>query len=235
MSSDDALPVGESIVDDLLMIFLSLVSVFLLSFEVLADHSPEQTQALEVADIAIALIFLGEFGYRLARAPERGLFLRKHWWELLASIPITSSTTQALRGLNLLRVFRLVRLLRLVRFLVRLKVLVNASREFAEEAYLLYLCTLVGVVVLSGALGFHYFEAEVNPNVHGLWDSFWWTISTVTTVGYGDIYPVTTGGRILAIFLMLGGVATVSAVTAAIAATLVERRERARARDEEKG
>jgi voltage-gated potassium channel len=67
-------------------------------------------------------------------------------------------------------------------------------------------------------------EAGINPNVHSLWDSFWWTIVTITTVGYGDIYPVTTGGRILAIFFMLGGTATVGTATAAIAAYLINKK-----------
>ncbi len=207
------------------MIILSLVSVFLLFFEILSSHTPQQTHALEMADVCIASIFLLEFCVRLARAPKRLVFLRQHWWELLASIPITSSTTQALRALNLLRIFRLIRLLRLLRLLARLKIIFDASTRFAEQTYLLYICTLAGIVIMSGALGFHYMEAGVNPNVHSLWDSFWWTVVTITTVGYGDIYPVTTGGRILAMFLMLGGIATVSAVTAVISAYLIRKKD----------
>ena len=210
---------------DALMIVLSLVSVFLLFFEVLADHSPAQTRSLELADLSIAFIFLGEFSVRLYRAPKRALFLRNHWWELLASIPFTSETTQLLRTFNLLRIFRLVRLLRLIRFAVRFKILLDASARFAQQTYLVTICTIVGMVILAGALGFHYMEAEVNPNVHGLWDSFWWTIVTITTVGYGDITPVTTGGRVLAIFLMLGGIATMGAATAAITAYVIERKK----------
>ena len=210
---------------DALMIALSLVSVGLLFFEVLADHSPAQTRSLELADLAIAFIFLGEFSVRLYRAPKKSLFLRKHWWELLASIPFTSETTQVLRAFNLLRLFRLMRLLRLIRFAVRFKILLDNSARFARQTYLVYICTTAGLVILSGALGFHYMESEVNPNVHGLWDSFWWTIVTITTVGYGDITPVTTGGRVLAILLMLGGIATMGAATAAITAYVIERKQ----------
>ena len=225
MEDQEKSGVGQSAFDDAAMIFLSLVSVFLLFFEILADHTPQQTHALEIADVCLASIFLLEFSIRLIRAPNRKVFLRRHWWELLASIPITSGTAQMLRGLNLLRIFRLVRLLRLVRFLARLKIILDASTRFAEQTYLIYICTLAGMVIMAGALGFHYMEAGVNPNVHSLWDSFWWTVVTITTVGYGDIYPVTTGGRILAMFLMLGGIATVSAVTAIISAHLINKKE----------
>ncbi len=210
---------------DALMIALSLVSVGLLFFEVLADHSPAQTRSLELADLSIAFIFLSEFSIRFYRAPHKILFLRKHWWELLASIPFTSETTQVLRAFNLLRLFRLIRLLRLIRFAVRFKILLDNSARFAHQTHLLTICTAAGLVIISGALGFHYLESEVNPNVHGLWDSFWWTIVTITTVGYGDITPVTTGGRILAIFLMLGGIATIGAATAAITAYVIERKQ----------
>ncbi|RYG63632.1 two pore domain potassium channel family protein, partial [bacterium] len=64
-------------------------------------------------------------------------------------------------------------------------------------------------------------EAGKNPYVHGLWDCVWWAVVTVTMVGYGDIYSVTTGGRILAMALMLGGIATVSGTTAIMVATLI--------------
>ena len=224
MEEKEKADVGEFAVADAIMILLSLVSVFLLFFEILAEHTPQQSHALGIADICIASIFLFEFCVRLLRAPNRALFLRRHWWELLASIPISTEATQALRGLNLLRIVRLIRLLRLIRFLVRLKIILNASTRFAEQTYLIYICTLAGIIIMSGALGFHYMEAGVNPNVHSLWDSFWWTVVTITTVGYGDIYPVTTGGRIIAIFLMLGGIATLSAVTAVIAAYLVSQK-----------
>lgn len=215
--------IEREIFNDIVMMGLSLISVCLLVFEVLADHTPAQLRSLEVADVSIAFIFLADFVYNLVRAENRVIWLRGHWWELLAAIPINSTTTQMLRGLRLLRVLRLVRLLRLVRFMVRFRILLNKAVEFAEQTYLIYTATIGGVVLMSGALGFHYMEGGINPNVHSLWDSFWWTVVTLTTVGYGDIYPVTTGGRILAMVLMLGGIATISAVTGSIAAYFIKK------------
>ena len=72
------------------------------------------------------------------------------------------------------------------------------------------------VIGLSAALAFHFFEYGTNQNVHSLFDSFWWAMVTVSTVGYGDIYPVTTGGRLTAMLLMLIGVGVLGSYVAAI-------------------
>jgi voltage-gated potassium channel Kch len=87
--------------------------------------------------------------------------------------------------------------------------------------YLAYVAALVGSVAVVGTLGFHYFEAGVNQNVDSLFDAFWWSMVTITTIGYGDIYPVTIGGRLFALFLMFTGIGLLSVSTAGIAAYLV--------------
>lgn len=213
------------VMNDILMIALALISILLLILEVTAEISIEQKKVIGYADLGICAIFFGEFSYRFFKSENRALFLRKHWWELLASIPITSEAAQILRGVRLLRIFRLLRLLRLIRFAVRLKILLDASQKFAQQAYLIYIATLVGVVSLCGALGFHYFEVGVNRNVHSFWDSYWWAMVTITTVGYGDIYPVTTPGRIIALILMFSGIGTLGVFTASIAAALLKHQQ----------
>lgn len=214
---------GINIFDDLIMVALSLISVGLLIFEVVADLNVHQSKALEYADLTIASVFFAEFAFRFTKSENKKLFLRSYWWELLASIPITSQTTQLLRGLRIIRIFRLIRLLRLIRFAVRLKIILENSAKLAEQTYLIYITALSAIVIMASALGFYYMEAGKNPNVRGLWDCVWWSVVTITTVGYGDIYPVTDGGRVLAIFLMLGGIATLSATTASIAAYLINK------------
>lgn len=87
--------------------------------------------------------------------------------------------------------------------------------------YLAYVAVLVGAVALAGTLGFHYFESGTNPNDKSLFDAFWWSMVTLTTIGYGDIYPVTAGGRIVAMFLMMIGIGLLSVSTAGVAAYLV--------------
>ncbi len=76
------------------------------------------------------------------------------------------------------------------------------------------------VLVVACALGFYHFEKPVSPQL-SLWDSFWWAMVTVTTIGYGDVFPRTLGGRLIALFLMFAGIGALSFLTAAIASFLV--------------
>jgi len=83
------------------------------------------------------------------------------------------------------------------------------------------------VIILSAATFVFFFEKQNNPDeYHNLWDSIWWVFVTIFTVGYGDIKPITTGGRLLAIFIMLAGVSMVSTITATISSIFVARKIR---------
>lgn len=213
---------GKTIIDDLFMIFLALVSVCLLIFEVVSVQTIEQQKVLDYADLTIASIFLCEFIYNFTKAKDKRSFFKGHWWELLASIPVTSEATQALRGLRLLRLIRLIRLLRVIRVAARIKILIDASDKMAKHSYVINIVFAIMFVIMSGSLGFHYFEYGVNPNIHNYFDSVWWAIVTVTTIGYGDIYPITVMGRILAIILMFTGIGILSLLTGAIASYFIK-------------
>lgn len=210
-----------SLRNELIIVVLSIVSVGLLVFEVVADLKPHQQLLIERLDVGIALVFLTDFFWRLKNAQDRRKFMKSCWWELLAAIPITSEVTRALRGL---RVLRLLRVLRVVRLAVRLNILTQRARTFNETTNVLTISVTIVTIVLCGALAFHYFEFGVNQNVKSFWDSVWWAIITVTTVGYGDIYPITTGGRIIAIILLVVGLGTFGVYAAAVATWMLNRK-----------
>ncbi len=162
----------------------------------------------------LTVVFALEFASRFWAAASRSAYLRGHWIDLVALVPPT-------RGL---RVLRLLRLLRLVRAFAGVARALSALDRLANHRGLVWLLTAwVGVMVLT-SIGLYAAENGVNEAVASPLDALWWGISTMTTVGYGDVYPVTPEGRIAAAVLMLLGIGLFSAVTAIVTSFLLEAR-----------
>jgi hypothetical protein len=147
-----------------------------------------------------SLIFLGDFIYRLATAPSRTAYFFKHfgWADLLASLPFPQ--------LKILRVFRLVRVFRLFRNLGARTIWRTLIKDRAGSALLVLL--LMGILVLQfGSLTILYLEDEApGANITTASDALWYTIVTISTVGYGDRFPVTDAGRLAGTAIIVVGV-----------------------------
>ncbi len=206
---------------DILMVVLSLLSVFLLFFEVISSISPTQIKIIGYVDLSIAFIFLLEFCYKLLKSNNRIRFVRRYWWELLAAVPITSYTTQALRILKVIRIFPFIESLRLVRFIARFRLILLLSKKYTKQTALLYVMAIVGAIIIVGAAGFYKYEHGVNPRVRTFGDSVYWATITTATVGYGDIFPVTSGGRIIAVMLIFSGLGTLGAFISIIESYII--------------
>ena len=135
-------------------------------------------------------IFLGDFIFRLATAPARGVYFFRHfgWADLLASLPFPQ--------LKILRIFRLVRVYRLLREMGPRTVWRTLIHDRAGSALLVLL--LMGILVLQfGSLLMLFFEQYApGANITTASDALWYTIVTISTVGYGDRFPVTDAGRL---------------------------------------
>jgi voltage-gated potassium channel len=194
---------------------LALVSVGLLLYEIATHPSQPTLVFLHRLDTGIALVFLAEFFIKLSIARSSAEYFKKNWWLLLAAIPFSTPGTQALR---------LLRLLRLLRFSHGAMEMVAYLQRFVKKTHLLYLFIVWLIVLFGGALAFYVAEQGANPNVQTLFDGLWWAMATVTTIGYGDIYPVTVYGRLIAMVMMIAGVGTTGLFTAFVASFLVERK-----------
>ncbi|HEX4929243.1 MAG TPA: ion channel [Gaiellaceae bacterium] len=160
-----------------------------------------------VTNWAIWIAFATELVVMLAVVPDRWGWARSHLLEVIVVVltpPFAPSSLQAVRALRLLR---LLRLLRVARY---------ARRVFTLDG-VRYAAILAALTAVGG--GYVFSAAEQN-NSHGApsaWDGVWWAITTMTTVGYGDFFPESTLGRIVAIALMLVGIGFIAILTGAIA------------------
>lgn len=174
---------------------------------------PELHPALLAIETALTAIFVAEFVSRFTAAYDRRAYLRGHWIDLVALIPVA-------RGV---RIFRLVRLFRLVRAFAGVhRSLSHIERLAQHRGLAAAFVAWLGVMVLT-SLGLYIAESGVNEAVSSPWDALWWGVTTMTTVGYGDVYPVTPEGRLAAITLMLLGIGLFSIVTATVTSYLLAR------------
>lgn len=212
----------RALYNDAIVISFALASIVFLALELIGEVSSLALVWIRVADTIIALFFLLEFFARLKHARDKRRFVLLHWWELLAAIPVTSTITQALRGARLVRV---VEVMSVLRASSRLEVTGEILGGKSETPYIFEsLASLFAMLFLVAVL---FFELEFghNPNVHTLWDAFWWTVATFTTTGYGDITPVTLGGRIFAMLVMFMGVIAIAVFTGTVVRYLSSRKK----------
>jgi len=154
--------------------------------------------------------FATELVVLLVRAPDRAGWLWRHPFDIALVILTPPFLPGALQALRLARVMRLVRVLRLLRLARTAR---SARTLFAPQS-LSWAALLTALVVIGGGAAF----VEAEPAQHlSLNDGVWWALTTVTTVGYGDVYPHTTTGRLIAALVMLSGIGFVAFLTAAAA------------------
>jgi voltage-gated potassium channel len=179
---------------------LSLYVLAALTVETLFHIGSETRQILARADTAACMLFLVDFIVSLARAPRRGhYFVRWGWIDLASSIP----TVRVLRWGRFVRAVRIIRVLRGVRAGRELTRFVLGRRA---EGVFLAVVSLALILVLFGAMAVLQFEAAAGGNIRTGEDAIWWAFSTVATVGSGSLFPVTLGGRVVAMVLMIAGV-----------------------------
>lgn len=194
---------------------LSLFALAMLAADALFKLDPRTHEIIAWLDNGVCLLFFTDFLVTLWRAEKRGeYFMRWGWLDLLSSIPMVDE----LRWGRLARIFRIFRVLRGLRS-ARLLSEVVVLRRYESAMLSAGLISLI-LVVFSAIL---ILQLETGPgsNIHSAEDALWWSITTLTTVGYGDLYPVTGQGRLLAAAMMIAGVGLFGAFSGLVASLLL--------------
>jgi len=177
--------------------------------------APDLRTWLTAVSWTVWLAFTADFAVRLALSQERGRYALHHWYDV------------ALIALPLLRPLRLLRLLAFLRILNR-----SAATNLAGRVTTYVIGTALMLMALSAIAVLDVEQDRPDANITTFGDALWWAATTVTTVGYGDRYPVTTTGRFIAFVLMLAGIALVGVITASVAAWFVSSIQKEQADDE---
>ncbi|MBO6879786.1 ion transporter [Winogradskyella sp.] len=202
---------------------LIVLSVITFSIETLPNLKPQTKVILNSIEIFCVIIFTLEYLARIYVADNKPKFIFSFFGliDFFAILPFYLSFGVDLRSLRVLRMFRLFRLLKLVRYNKAMRHFTKAMILAKEQIVLFMGVTLV--LIYFAAIGIYYFENEAQPeHFSSIFDSLWWSIVTLTTVGYGDVYPITVGGRVFTFIILLIGLGIVAIPTGIISSSLTK-------------
>jgi len=212
---------------DIPLIVLALGSLPILLLEFVSDRLSQTDRTfITTVNLTVFVAFVTDYIVELVLAGERRSYVRREWTSLLIAV---SQGLALLQALQILGALRFLRALRPLVFLWRLLAIGAAeSREvrvaFRDRAVSVAV-SVAGLVWLTSAAAFTIVEdVGVGRRVDSFGDALWWSASTISTVGYGDIYPVTAFGRVIAVFTMIVGVSTFGVVTAKLASWMLRSR-----------
>ena len=202
---------------------LIIVSAVVIALETMPELSPGFRAALGVAEVVILAVFSVEYILRLTCSPHPLRYALSFWGivDFVAIVPaliFLFPDLATVRALRLLRILRILKLFKANRALDRIGMAID--RVKAEFGIFLFIAC---VALYLAALGIYHFEHVAQPEAFSsIPESLWWAIATLTTVGYGDVYPITTGGRIFTGVILLIGIGIIAVPAGLITAALTE-------------
>ena len=205
------------------LIVLSLTSYAL---ETLPGLNDDQIFTLKIIELTCIAIFTCEYVLRIwvSEKPTKYIFSFFGLIDLAAIAPFYISTGLDLRSLRAIRLLRILRVVKLFRFSEAIK-RIDVAFDLAKAELALFVSASMVVIYLAG-VGIYHFENEAQPNLFSsVPDSLRWAIVTLTTVGYGDMYPITAGGRFFTTIFLFVGLGLVAVPAGIVSSALSEARK----------
>jgi len=204
---------------------LILLSLVTFAIETLPNLTETLREWLNWIEVATVLVFTAEYVLRLWVADNPLKYATSFFGivDLLSILPFYLALGIDLRTLRVLRFMRLFRVFKLGRYSRAIQRLGVAFQLAKEEIFLFFFVSML--LLYLAAVGIYYFESEAQPDKFGsIFHSLWWAICTLTTVGYGDVYPITVGGRLFTFMVLLIGMGIVAVPAGVLASALLQAR-----------
>ncbi len=208
---------------DLIIQFLIITSLVSFSIETIPGLSETTLRVLKIIEIATVSVFSLEYLCRLYFAENKLKFIFSFYGiiDLLAILPFFIAHGIDLRSIRIVRLFRLFRIFKVFRYSRAIQRLKQMFFTVKEELILFLIAT--GFLLYIASVGIYYFESNTQPEqFKSVLHCLWWAIVTLTTIGYGDVYPVTAGGKIFTSIIALIGIGVVAVPTGLIASALTK-------------
>jgi voltage-gated potassium channel len=203
-----------------ILIGLSLTAF---SIETLPNLSPRIIIWLERFELVSVIIFSLEYILRIVVADNRTKFIFSFYGliDFIAIFPFYITSGIDLRAVRVFRLMRILRAFKIIRYNRAMRRYADAFGAIKEELYIFLIATLFLLFVSS--VGIYYFENPAQPShFSSVFQCMWWSLATLTTVGYGDVYPITVGGKIFTFFILMAGLGIIAVPTALIASALTK-------------
>jgi voltage-gated potassium channel len=199
------------------MLFLCIFVIGLLVADTVIKIDMETKRILSWIDTGICIIFLTDFSWRLITEKNRLMYLVTWGWiDFISSLPMFAIA-------RLGRIARILRIIRLIRGLKSFKTLLDFLVQKRGASTVLSASLIAILTVSFGSIAILQCEKDIeHSNIQSAGDAVWWTVVTMSTVGYGDYFPVTPEGRIIAALLMIVGIGLFGTFTGLLAAWLIE-------------
>lgn len=216
---------NKKLIYELFMAILAIIAVVLAIIDIIDVTTISTHIFFYYTDAAILAIFWVDYIYNFIKAPEKKTFVKNNIFDLIAIIPFSSlfRIFRIGRIFRIARVTRFLKIARLLKFSFFFKRIEKTFEEFFKTNSFGYMILITVFILFLSSLSIYIFEDGSSIETYG--DALWFSIVTMTTVGYGDIYPVTIAGRIVASLLMVFGIGLIGFVTSTMAQFIINRKK----------